>query len=682
MPYIRICDERVGEAREFECEEIRFGRDSDLEFVASGEGRKVVSALHARVYFREGSWFVEDRHSRNGTYLDGERIASDTPARLVSGAALRLGKTGPSYRIEVVSMQRVSRTIAEPIPVISPNDPTEPMSAVGSPRSARGVPEPREPRIVLLHVNSGTRLEARGRQFRIGRGRECELRPVGQGDTSVSRVHAQIEVRDDGTLIVRDAGSRNGTFVNGGVIDDERGIVVGDRLGLGTAGPELILEEFDGATAEKPAVPMPPARAVDAEPVPRAIPKTPRRSFEGKGATIFFKDMFEESTRKSRSRLRWIVWSFVALLIVAVAVMYWVSEIRVRETESRLVAQTRLIEEQRARSDSLVLASQEEVRRLAEELNIARDAAAPAAVLDSLRQALAEAGARTDALELALTTAQQSLNRELAMGDSLRRQAQEDLTRLRLDLGRAQGAEQPAARLDSLLEAVRAAEQRADDIEARMRAVRGVDLASISQASQGAIGLVTTYSRSGVFDGSGFVITASGYFITNRHVAMPQGVTADSIFVTMADQRRPLRAKLANVAEPYGPDLAVLTIAGYSGPFLKQIDWTGTHMRQGEPAALIGFPAGMVAAMDASSGGIVRTSMSAGIFSKVESERVQFDGFTISGSSGSPIFNADGEVVAVHRSGLREAAGLGFGVPINQLLPLLPVQARTELGIR
>jgi S1-C subfamily serine protease len=105
-------------------------------------------------------------------------------------------------------------------------------------------------------------------------------------------------------------------------------------------------------------------------------------------------------------------------------------------------------------------------------------------------------------------------------------------------------------------------------------------------------------------------------------------------------------------------------------------------MRQGEPAALIGFPAGMVAAMDASQTGTVKTSMSAGIFSKVETERVQFDGFTVSGSSGSPIFNASGEVVAVHRSGLREAAGLGFGVPINKLLPLLPAQARAELGIR
>ena len=74
--------------------------------------------------------------------------------------------------------------------------------------------------------------------------------------------------------------------------------------------------------------------------------------------------------------------------------------------------------------------------------------------------------------------------------------------------------------------------------------------------------------------------------------------------------------------------------------------------------------------------------MSAGIFSKVTPERIQFDGFTVGGSSGSPIFNADGEVVALHRSGLKEAAGLGFAVPIQQLIPYLPGDAKAELGLR
>ena len=234
MPYIRIYDNGASEAREFECEEIRFGRDPEFEFVASGENR-------------EESWFVEDRESRNGTFLDGTRVASGTSARLTAGATVQLGTTGPSYRIEAIAKHRVSMTIAEDIPAVSPNDPTERMAAIDvpSPPPPASTPSPpplppppleesgpKEPCIVMHHEASGTRLEASGWQFRIGRGRECELRPVAQGDTSISRVHAQIEIKDDGSMLVRDAGSRNGTLVNGKLIDDECCLAIGDRLGL------------------------------------------------------------------------------------------------------------------------------------------------------------------------------------------------------------------------------------------------------------------------------------------------------------------------------------------------------------------------------------------------------------------------------------------------------------------
>jgi S1-C subfamily serine protease len=145
----------------------------------------------------------------------------------------------------------------------------------------------------------------------------------------------------------------------------------------------------------------------------------------------------------------------------------------------------------------------------------------------------------------------------------------------------------------------------------------------------------------------------------------------------MADQRTGHRAQLVGAQPPGGPDVAVLRIPRYVGPFIARADWDGTHVRQGEPAALIGFPAGVAAALDVSR--TVRTSMSAGIFSKVTAEQIQFDGFTVGGSSGSPVFNADGEVVAVHASGLREAAGLGFAVPVRLVLALLPEEAQREV---
>jgi pSer/pThr/pTyr-binding forkhead associated (FHA) protein len=442
MGYIRIFDEIASEEREFECDEVRFGRDPASEFVPTGESRKVVSANHARAFFSESSWFIEDLGSRNGTYLDGTRLPSGEPVKLSRGAKLRLGTTGPSFRIVAVAELRVSQTIDEPVPAVSPNAATAPMEPIDIPGPADEAAELREPHIVLLHEASGTRYEANGTQFRLGRGRECEMRPVGPGDTSISRVHAQIEVRNDGSVIVRDAGSRNGTLVNGKLIEDESPFVLGDRLGLGAAGPVLFFAEIDGVTIAAPIsapTPEPKTPVSEKAPSPQPTLRSPRRSFGGKGATVFFKDMFEESTRKSKSRLRWLVWTFVVLLVGSVGGVFWVSEMRVRGTEAQIEEQARLLEAQQARADSLRLSARAEVDRLGDELDRARAGAAPAAVLDSLRQALADAGARTDALEEALVTAQQSLSRELAMGDSLRRQAQADLARVRAELGRAQG---------------------------------------------------------------------------------------------------------------------------------------------------------------------------------------------------------------------------------------------------
>jgi V8-like Glu-specific endopeptidase len=73
--------------------------------------------------------------------------------------------------------------------------------------------------------------------------------------------------------------------------------------------------------------------------------------------------------------------------------------------------------------------------------------------------------------------------------------------------------------------------------------------------------------------------------------------------------------------------------------------------------------------------------MYAGIISKATSEYVQFGGTTFSGASGSPVFNAAGEVIAVHFGGLREGGGFGFSVPVGRVHRWLPAEARAELGL-
>jgi pSer/pThr/pTyr-binding forkhead associated (FHA) protein len=54
------------------------------------------SSFHARIYNRDGSWYVEDLGSTNGTYLNQRRITS--PAELRAGDRVRIGKTTLEFK--------------------------------------------------------------------------------------------------------------------------------------------------------------------------------------------------------------------------------------------------------------------------------------------------------------------------------------------------------------------------------------------------------------------------------------------------------------------------------------------------------------------------------------------------------------------------------------------------------
>jgi pSer/pThr/pTyr-binding forkhead associated (FHA) protein len=78
---------------------------------------------------------------------------------------------------------------------------------------------------------------------RIGRDPSCELMVV--GDTGVSRVHCLIGA-EEGYFFVADAGSTNGTFLNGNMLIEKTPIKDGDELQL-SALKLRFLYDRDGA---------------------------------------------------------------------------------------------------------------------------------------------------------------------------------------------------------------------------------------------------------------------------------------------------------------------------------------------------------------------------------------------------------------------------------------------------
>jgi DNA-binding CsgD family transcriptional regulator len=80
---------------------------------------------------------------------------------------------------------------------------------------------------------------------RIGRGDECDVRLPGDG--TVSRVHATLTAAADGWLLA-DAGSRNGTFVNGRRLAEPARVVATDRILIGNF--VLVIQGDDEAAIE------------------------------------------------------------------------------------------------------------------------------------------------------------------------------------------------------------------------------------------------------------------------------------------------------------------------------------------------------------------------------------------------------------------------------------------------
>lgn len=83
----------------------------------------------------------------------------------------------------------------------------------------------------------------------VGRGEDCQLRPKSD---AISRRHCVVYVKD-GELLVRDLHSRNGTWVNGERIAEDRVLKSGDKIQFGPLEFEVVIDHSLGGD-KKPKV--------------------------------------------------------------------------------------------------------------------------------------------------------------------------------------------------------------------------------------------------------------------------------------------------------------------------------------------------------------------------------------------------------------------------------------------
>ena len=176
--------------------------------------------------------------------------------------------------------------------------------------------------------------------------------------------------------------------------------------------------------------------------------------------------------------------------------------------------------------------------------------------------------------------------------------------------------------------------------------------------------------------GSGFVIDSAGYILTNNHVID----NAERITVTLADGRA-FRGQVVG-ADP-AIDVALLRIEG-ARDLPEAPLGNSDGLRVGEWVCAIGNPLGYVHSVTV---GVV-SFIGRKLFDASLDDYIQTDAAINFGNSGGPLINTRGEVIGINSAVSSRTNNIGFAVPINQAVAILPQLkahgkvSRGYLGIR
>ncbi len=157
--------------------------------------------------------------------------------------------------------------------------------------------------------------------------------------------------------------------------------------------------------------------------------------------------------------------------------------------------------------------------------------------------------------------------------------------------------------------------------------------------------------------GSGFIISADGYVLTNHHVV----ADASTVKVTLPDSRE-FTAKVVGSDQQY--DVALLKIEGKNLPTVRVGD--SNQLKPGQWVVAIGSPlgldhtvtAGVVSALARSTGGPDQRYV----------PFIQTDVAINQGNSGGPLLNTRGEVVGINSQIVSASGGymgISFAIPID-----------------
>lgn len=181
--------------------------------------------------------------------------------------------------------------------------------------------------------------------------------------------------------------------------------------------------------------------------------------------------------------------------------------------------------------------------------------------------------------------------------------------------------------------------------------------------------------------GSGVIISADGYIVTNAHVVSG----ADAVSVVLAGDNEEIEATV--IGSDDRSDIAVLKINKNDLPFVKF--GNSDTVNVGEMVGAIGNPGGLY----------LKNSLTVGYVSGIDRE-VTVDNYTMTyiqtdaainpGNSGGALFNMFGQLIGINSAKISDEQyeGIGFAIPINKAVPIIEsiiengyVKGRVRIGL-
>lgn len=163
--------------------------------------------------------------------------------------------------------------------------------------------------------------------------------------------------------------------------------------------------------------------------------------------------------------------------------------------------------------------------------------------------------------------------------------------------------------------------------------------------------------------GSGFIVSADGYVLTNHHLVKD----AESVTVTLQGDRK-LPAKIIGV-DPK-TDIAVIKVDAKDLPYAVLGD--SSSLEVGEWVMAIGNPFGLEASVTV---GVVSAKDRSQLHLTDFEDFIQTDAAINPGNSGGPLLNMDGKVIGMNTAivspGGGGYVGIGFAVPSNMIKPIM-----------